>query len=460
LIEFVRSGEEGGEDLIEADVAIVGFGFAGLATLMHLVRTGTPQTVAVITPDDSGLGLAYRTCDRAHLLNVQANRMGAWAEDPADFAQWLASAAGAEACDRLGLAVPESTDFAPRMLYGRYLSDRRDSALEDAAAGGMTVRLVPARATRIERAAQRWMIATTSARICAHSVVLATGHDQRRVFGAFEHPDLHDGPWQLAAAGLAGPDGPVALIGSGLTAVDSVLTLRGLGYAGEIVALSRGGRLPESHRRGVNALQLEPKCVDGLRSLSAIVEFVNDAQSAGHDWRSAIDALRPHAWAVWQGLDPADQQAAVRKWSSRWKVLRHRMAPGVGLRIDRELDTEGLRVLATHRITPVLRGDRIELEVEDRDGGVTRLRPTAVIDCTGPQLDCAQSDQPLLQGLIEEGICVPHHTGLGLTADRHHQVAENFYALGGLLTGQLWETVAVPELRQQAALIAERLSLR
>jgi uncharacterized NAD(P)/FAD-binding protein YdhS len=117
-----------------------------------------------------------------------------------------------------------------------------------------------------------------------------------------------------------------------------------------------------------------------------------------------------------------------------------------------------LRVLATSRITPVLRGPRLELEAEDRDGDVARLRPTAVIDCTGPQLDCGQSEQPLLRGLIEEGVCVPHHTGLGLTADRHHQVAENFYALGGLLTGQFWETVAVPELRQQAALIAVRLS--
>jgi uncharacterized NAD(P)/FAD-binding protein YdhS len=460
LIEFVCSCIEGGEDLIEADVAIVGFGFAGLASLMHLVRTRTPQTVAVISPDDSGLGLAYRTRDPSHLLNVQANRMGAWADDPADFAQWLTSGAGAEACECLGLAVPGSTHFAPRMLYGRYLSDRRDRTLDDAAACGMTVRLIAARAIRIVREAQRWVIATPFARICTQGVVLATGHDQRPVFGDLRHPDLYDGPWQLTAAEQAGRDGPVALIGSGLTAVDSVLSLRGLGYAGEIVALSRGGRLPESHRRGVNALQLESKCLGGLRSLSAVVEFIHDARSAGHDWRSAIDALRPHTWAVWQRLGAADQQAAVTEWSSLWKVLRHRMAPGVGLRIDRELGDEGLRVLATRRITPVRRGDRIELEVEDRDGGVARLRPTAVVDCTGPQLDCAQSDQPLLRGLIEDGTCVPHHTGLGLRADRHHQVAENFYALGGLLTGQLWETVAVPELRQQAALIAARLSAR
>jgi len=72
----MQSCAEDGDDLIEADVAIVGFGFGGLATLMHLVRTGRPQRVAVIAPDDSGLGLAYGTRDRSHLLNVQAKPDG------------------------------------------------------------------------------------------------------------------------------------------------------------------------------------------------------------------------------------------------------------------------------------------------------------------------------------------------------------------------------------------------
>jgi len=37
------------------------------------------------------------------------------------------------------LPVPGATDFAPRMLYGRYLGDRREGALRDAAACGITV---------------------------------------------------------------------------------------------------------------------------------------------------------------------------------------------------------------------------------------------------------------------------------------------------------------------------------
>jgi uncharacterized NAD(P)/FAD-binding protein YdhS len=86
------------------------------------------------------------------------------------------------------------------------------------------------------------------------------------------------------------------------------------------------------------------------------------------------------------------------------------------------------------------------------------LCPAAVIDCTGPELDWAHSRQTLLRGLLHDGICTPHHTGPGVVADRDHQIAENLYALGSPLTGQLRESVAVPELRDQPATIAAQLT--
>jgi uncharacterized NAD(P)/FAD-binding protein YdhS len=84
--------------------------------------------------------------------------------------------------------------------------------------------------------------------------------------------------------------------------------------------------------------------------------------------------------------------------------------------------------------------------------------PAAVIDCTGPELAWSHSRQTLLRALLEGSICTPHHTGLGVIADCDHQVAENLYAIGSPLTEQLWESVAVPELRDQAATIAARLT--
>jgi uncharacterized NAD(P)/FAD-binding protein YdhS len=441
-----------------ADVAIIGFGFSGLATLMQLVARTATRDIIVIADDECGEGLAYGTRDSAHLLNVQSNRMGAWAQDPGDFARWLASDAAADACRELAIPCPGPLDFAPRVLYARYLRQLREGCLQDARVRGITVRFLRARADRLTRFAGHWSIATTQGDVRARRCVLAIGHDRRRVFGAFRHPRLYEGPWQLPDAGLHGSDDPVALIGSGLTAIDSVLSLRRRGFDGQIVTLSRNGRLPSTHKRGVYPLELSPEQLSELRDVDAVVSFIRGAVADGHDWRSAFDALRPHTTRLWHGLSADERCEAVADWMSLWGVLRHRMAPEVGERIRGELRSGRLRVLATSRITPVATGDELELDIQERDGDASRLRCEAVIDCTGARLDVGRSDDPLRRSLIEAGTCTPHHTGLGLAADRHQQVADDLYAVGSLLTGELWESIAVPELRAQAALVAEQIA--
>ncbi len=438
----------------DADLAIIGFGFSGLATLMQLVRGVTALTVAVIASDRSGLGLAYGTPDPSHLLNVQANRMGAWAHDPEHFAAWLLTPAAAAACGTLGVSLPGPVDFAPRALYAQYLSGLREDALRQAPRRGITVRWIDARADSIVPGPGGWSITAAGRSLTARRCVLATGNEPRHVFGALAHPDLHAGPWSVSGGGLSHRDGPVVLIGSGLTAVDSVLTVRRLGFEGPIVALSRNGRLPAAHRRGIAALGLDAGAVAQMTTLAEILGFIGDQQAAGHDWRSAIDALRPHTQEVWQRLPAEDRELVVASWGSIWNVHRHRMAPEVAGRIDAELGAGRLAVIATRRIAPQVVDERLEIEFETADGQTERLRAAAVIDCTGPQLDCARSDQPLLRELVTSGICRRHHTGLGLAADHDLEVAEALYALGSLLTGQLWETVAVPELREQAAAVA------
>lgn len=93
----------------------------------------------------------------------------------------------------------------------------------------------------------------------------------------------------------------------------------------------------------------------------------------------------------------------------------------------------------------------LALELHTQDGRQTTLQPSAVVDCVGLELDCTQSTQPLLRNLLRKRICTPHHTS-------DYQIADRLYTLWSLLTGQLWETIAVPELRDQAESIAERLT--
>src|SRR4029453_10576420 len=76
-------------------VVIVGAGAAGTLTAIHLLRTAgrrsTSLEVVLLDPGDRwGRGGAFGTPDEAHLHNAPASGMGAFPEDPADFATWNA----------------------------------------------------------------------------------------------------------------------------------------------------------------------------------------------------------------------------------------------------------------------------------------------------------------------------------------------------------------------------------
>ena len=70
----------------------------------------------------------------------------------------------------------------------------------------------------------------------------------------------------------------------------------------------------------------------------------------------------------------------------------------------------------------------------------------------------------LLQNLRKRGLIAPDAADLGVRIDPGHTVigqdgrrSPHLLALGPLLRGTFWETVAVPELRVQARRVAETL---
>jgi uncharacterized NAD(P)/FAD-binding protein YdhS len=433
------------------DLAIIGFGFSGLATLANLTTAGRPLAIAIIADDPSGLGLAYSTRQPRHLLNVVSRKMGAWACDHGDFLAWLQTGAGERACQRLGVAVPGPDDFAPRALFGAYLADLRRRVEDEAHERGMRIEWVGARAESLRRGPGGWDIEVAGRSLQAHTVVLATGNEQRPVSESVTHLGSGD----LERRPPADTGDPAVLIGTGLTAVDALLSLRSVGFTGPVIAASRTGLLPRAHHRDVPELTLDTDAAASLDRVSKIVRFLRSPSPAG-DWRASVDALRPHTGAIWQRLSEREQRSVARRWSTWWGVHRHRMAPENAAVIESELADSRLRVMGVGSVHPATAADGTpEVTLTLRDGSRQRVRAAAIVDCTGSQLDLRRSEQPLLRELVTGGIVTPHHTGLGLAADADFRVADGLYAIGSLLVGQLWESIAVPELRDQAAIIAD-----
>src|SRR4051812_48214863 len=98
-------------------VAIVGAGASGTLTAAHLATAAaaaaTPVEILLVDPDAPGRGLAYRTTDPRHRLNVPAKNMSAWPDEPGDFLRWLRR--------HVAVDFPEG-GYAPRLHYAQYLA--------------------------------------------------------------------------------------------------------------------------------------------------------------------------------------------------------------------------------------------------------------------------------------------------------------------------------------------------
>ena len=423
-------------------VAIIGGGFSGTILAAQLARRG----IASVLIDGSGRmgrGVAYSTTEPAHLLNVRAEGMSAWAGEPDHFARLFEAEGG------------DPRGFAERRLFGRYLGEILDGAV----ASGKT-RPVDATACSAARNDGGWQVVLDSGeRIDADALALAVGNQEPEALSAFtgvgdrfiRNPwgtDSHAAVTELAALGET-----ALLVGTGLTMIDVVLSLDAAGHRGRIVALSRRGLIPRSHA------DFEPAPVE-LRevphgSLRALWRWLR-RRSAEVGWRAAIDGLRPHSQSLWEGLDGEQQRQFLRHARPWWDVHRHRIAPEVARLLTQMVADGRLGVVAGRIISARESEDALEVEYRRRGASTSQLLDVAyAFNCTGPLHSIARTQDPLLRSLLDGGQVRADQLGIGLEVDERSRAGEHLWALGPLTKGRYWEIIAVPDIREQAAVVAD-----
>jgi uncharacterized NAD(P)/FAD-binding protein YdhS len=426
-------------------VAIVGGGFSGTIIAAQLARRGI-GSVLIDGSGRMGRGVAYSTAEPAHLLNVCAEGMSAWADDPDHFAR------------RFGNEGGNPTGFAPRRLFGRYL----DEVLDEAIVTG-NVDIVHQPATKAGRSGGSWRIELGEGEpIRADALVLAVGNQPPEPLSAFTGAGerfIRD-PWgpvsRAAVAELAATGGTALLVGTGLTMIDLVLSLDAAGHRGRIVALSRRGLIPRSHAD----FDLVPVESDHLPfgDLVALLRWLRK-RGAEIGWRAAIDSLRPHSPALWQSLEGAQQRRFLRHARPWWDVHRHRIAPEVA-RLLAQMIGDGRLEIVAGRIVGAQQTDAT-LTVEYRRRGSGQGQAATfdyAFNCTGPLHSIARTRDPLLRSLLDAGLIHADHLGIGLDVDDESRAGERVWALGPLTKGRYWEIIAVPDIRDQAAAVANDIA--
>jgi uncharacterized NAD(P)/FAD-binding protein YdhS len=447
-------------------IAILGGGFCGVMTAVNLVRL-SPRTlrVTIINEDrPTGRGVAYGTRRKEHLLNVAARNMSAFHDQPDHLLQWLRTRSEFD-------AVPERDlreKFIPRMIYGDYLRSIMQHHFEGA--GGMTpvkVEHVPGHAVDIEP--QGVVLLSDGRRVEADRIVLATGNEAPAELPGAEalkdHPAWVGNPWVVWDKRLPTDGGVIVLLGTGLTTVDAVITVRELGWQGSIHAVSRHGWIPHSHFRGIEYPEFPPADVDlttlGLEKLIALMEeHCARLREMGANPAIIVDKMRPHTQKVWQSFSAQERRDFARRHAARWNVMRHRIAP----EIHAQLTSAQLTGQLTIHPANIERVEASDGKVRVHLSGGKSLDGDLVINATGPQTRFTATRSVLLQNLLRRQLISPDDMDMGVRIDSDHTAvtadgarSDLLLALGPLLRGTHWETIAVPELRGQARRVAETL---
>jgi uncharacterized NAD(P)/FAD-binding protein YdhS len=136
-----------------------------------------------------------------------------------------------------------------------------------------------------------------------------------------------------------------------------------------------------------------------------------------------------------------------------------------------------IRALCESGQLRVLSGRILEVNPK-RDGASVCIRPRAsaaafelqvsrIVSCRGVTSDPRQSANPLVAQLLAEGYARVDPLGIGLDVDSDCAVidatgraSDRVFAVGPMSQAAFWESIAVPDIRLQAASLARRLTER
>ncbi|MGC7102998.1 FAD/NAD(P)-binding protein [Amycolatopsis lurida] len=446
----------------ESRVAVVGAGAAGVLASVRLLTEAEHRRrrIEVLLIDDAGSagrGVAYATREPVHVLNVVAGRLSALDEDPDHFVRWAER--------RLDRPV-DREEYLSRWQFGSYLGELLADTVHRCRVARL--RRLSERVTGLDRAGRHVLLTFSSGRsVDARAAVLATGVSPPGCAwapGALRaSPAFIADPWETGALAKIPEAKDVLLVGTGLTMADMALVLAG--RCGMLHAVSRHGLLPRRHaaRPAPPLPPPDPLETGGMAEVrNAVVRHLVTAARSGQGWRPAIDGLRPVTPEIWGRLSDGDRERFLTEHVRHWEVHRHRMPPSVAERLHRLRAGGRLRVHTGQVVAAEPDADGVRIELS----GGRILRVGAVVNCTGPQRDPRETDDPLSTGLLAAGFAAvgPHGLGFDTAEDGRLRSASPqdlpLWTLGSSRVGNLWESTAFGEIRDQAGVVAEAIMAR
>ena len=424
---------------------IIGGGYSGALTAIHLARLDLPGqlSVTVVNPSpDIGRGLAYGYNEDKLLLNVPAGNMSALENEPDHFVGY---------CRRIDPSISHGS-FVSRRIYGQYIQDLY-SQTQEVRVGvietleGEVVELARYKGT------SGWELKLLSGRhLKADQVVMAVGHQSPRLPIKLDDNVLANviDAWDFETMHSLPRDQPVLIVGTGHSAVDALFCLNQYQPRRPIYLLSRHGLLSHQHR--ILPTAPKPQAFPAyLRTLpptiraysQALLQQLKAVAEQGGNWCDTLNELRPHSRQIWQSWPESAQRQFLRHIKAYWEIHRYRLAPMAFQRLDQLLSDCPAHVIAGRILSIYLQTEGVLVEYRSRGyQTIERLRVSAVVNCISPSTDIQCNAKPLLAGLMKKGLIKQDAHGLGLMVtpslqilDKQEQPVSGLWYVGPHLKG-------------------------
>lgn len=453
-------------------IGIIGGGFSGLMAAEHLTsQARQPLHLYIINAGNAfPRGVAYGIQSPWLLLNVRAQGMSAYPDQPLHFVEWLQR-------QPEYAAVPESElrlKFIPRRVYGNYLESIWNGLQERIKQQGKhRVTLLNDTATGINVVGEKAILHTVAnGTVTVSRVLLATGHSAPSAL-PFQSTELtrsalyYGNPWSRWEENFVDTGGDAFILGSGLTMVDVVQSLLNNNFKGTIYFNSRGGLLPLSHGPHVQTQFYSAADIKSPRLEDLVALYRQDAtqyKEQGLPAFLAIDKFRPLTQQLWNGFSLQEKNYFLQHYKSYWNVRRHRIAQEIHEVISAALASGKLKFVKGNVEAATVHNDAISLSVKNGDETITLPNVHYFFNCTGPQESYLHSTNPLIRSLLDAGEAQPDDIDWGLRVAPSYactradgRASDTVYTTGCLIKGSYWETFAVPDLRKQVQNVCTNL---
>ena len=457
------------------NIGILGGGFSGTMTAVNIIQQATESvSITIINEKETfNKGYTYNTYSKKHILNVITEKMSAYPDKPNDFLDWVLNQEAFKKYDRTLIA----NSFLPRYLYGEYIVEIWNNALVTAKNKNIDVKVIDSSVTDLDINENQISVTLSNNEKCIFDYCVISSGNQVPRNPAIANMDFYNSknyyqnPWTIDSVTDVKGEKAVLILGNGLTMVDTVFGLIEHGFNGQIYSISPNGFniLPHRHN-GLKYTKLTEELRDDM-TLYDLVKLVHKhikmVREHGVTAEPVIDSIRPHTQNIWKRLSDAERRLFMARFRHLWGVARHRFPMHSHDRIQ-QLRIDNKLIIKPGKLLNFIETADKQIKVEFYDKksrSIQHIEVARIINCTGPESDLSNLDKHFLKNCLQKGILIQDNLKLGIKADTDtYQVLDaklqkhpNLYTLGGNLKGELWESVAINELRAQADKVAKQL---